>query len=88
MIDAASHEYVGADAVRRIVHGRQTRPIVGPPVHILLMAGLHELQLAEFAAVQHLLHVQILARVDDRLGHEVLQPGRVAELNDAPAVLD
>ncbi len=36
-------------AMGRIPHGRQARPVIGPAVHVLLMACLNELQLAELA---------------------------------------
>ena len=39
----------GADAVRGVVHRRQTGPVVGPAVHVLLMARLQELDLAQLA---------------------------------------
>ena len=41
----------GADAVRGIPHRRQAGPVVGPAVHVLLVARLQELELAQFAFV-------------------------------------
>ena len=64
-----------ADAVRGVPHRRQARPVVGPAVHVLLVAGLEELDLAELALVVELLDVEELAGVDDGLHHHVLQAG-------------
>ena len=64
-----------ADAVRRVLHRRQAGPVVRPAVHVLLVARLQELDLAELALVVQLLDEQELAGVDDRLRHHVLQAG-------------
>jgi hypothetical protein len=47
--DQAGHR---ADAVGGIPHRRQAGPVVRPAVHVLLMGGLHELELAEFALIE------------------------------------
>ena len=76
------------DAVRRVVHRRQPRPVARPAVHVLLVARLQELQLAQGTVLVELLHVEELAAEYDRLHHHVAEAGGVAELDDAFAVLD
>ena len=53
------------DAMGRIMHRRQAGPVVGPAVHILLMAAAEELNAAGVAAfVVQFLHEKILAAVN------------------------
>jgi hypothetical protein len=79
----------GPDAVRRVVHRRQTGPVAGPAVHVLLMARLQELQLAELALLQ-----QLLAGTGTRASTRrspsscTSETGTFAELDDAAAVVD
>ena len=40
-----------ADAMRGVLHRRQAGPVIRPAVHVLLMARLDELELAQFALV-------------------------------------
>ena len=63
------------DAVRGVPHRRQARPVVRPAVHVLLMAGLEELDLAQLALVVELLDEEELAGVDHGFHHHVLQAG-------------
>jgi len=67
---AGKAEY-GADAMGRVIHGRQTRPISWPAVHVLLMTGLKELDLPELTGLIQLLHEEELPAVDDRFHHHV-----------------
>src|SRR6185503_2684035 len=76
------------DTMRGVPHGRQAGPVIGPAVHVLLVTGLDELELAEFARVEQLLHEQVFAGVNDRLGHHVFEPGLLDEFDDLPAVAD
>ena len=50
------------------------------------MAGLQELDFAELALLVELLDVEILARIDDRLGHHVFQAGLLHEIHDLLAL--
>ena len=52
------------------------------------MAGLHELQLAEFPLVEQLFQEEILARIHDRLGHHVFKAGLLLQIDDLFAVGD
>jgi len=65
---------------------REAGPVVRPAIHVLLMRGLDELQLAEFTGVEQLLHVEILAGVDHGLGHHVLKAGLLHEIDDLLAL--
>ena len=71
--------------MRGIVHRRQAGPVVGPAIHVLVVAGLEELDASQFARAVELLEVEELARIDHRLGHHVAQSGGLAQLDDAPA---
>ena len=62
-----------ADAMRGVVHRRQTRPVIRPTVHVLLMARLQELDFAQLALLVHLLDEQKFAGIDDGFGHHVFQ---------------
>src|SRR5262249_36328632 len=78
----------GADAVRGVVHGRQTRPVVGPAVHVLLMAATQELDAAQLALVVQLLGEEVLPAVNDGLHHHVDFAGLALRLDDLPAFVD
>ena len=52
------------------------------------MRGLHELQLAEFALIELLLHEEILAGIDDGLHHHVAEAGFLHEFDDLFAIGD
>ena len=67
----AQDRQAGADAVRGVPHRRQARPVIGPAVHVLLVAPAQELEPAQLALVVQLLDEQVLAAVDDRLHHHV-----------------
>ncbi len=71
-----------------VVHRGQAGPVAGPAVHVLLVAGLQELDFAEFAATIELLHEEKLPRVNHRFHHHVFQAGLARELHDLLAVLD
>ena len=70
------------------MHRRQTRPVTRPAVHVLLMACLEELQLAQLTGIVELLHVKKLASVNHRLHHHVMQPGIPARVDDRLAIHD
>ena len=78
----------GADAVSGVVHGRKSGPVAGPTVHVLLMGGFEELELAEFAIIVKLFHEEELAGVDDGFHHHVFQARGGAEIDDCFTVLD
>ena len=67
----AQDRQAGADAVGGVPHRRQARPVIGPAVHVLLVAAAQELEPAQLALVVQLLDEQVLAAVDDRLHHHV-----------------
>jgi hypothetical protein len=75
-----------ADAVGGVPHRGQAGPVIGPAVHVLLVARLEELELAEGALVVEFLHVQELPGVHHGLHHHVLQPGLLLEFDDLLAV--
>ena len=77
-----------ADAVRGVVHGRESGPVAGPTVHVLLVGGFEELEFAEFAVIVELFHKEELASVNDSFHHHVLEAGGGAELDDCFTVLD
>ena len=85
LADHASH---GADAVRGIPHRREAGPVVRPAVHVLLVGSLHELQLAQLALIELLLHEEVFAGIDDGLHHHVLEAGLLDEIADLFAVFD
>ena len=78
----------GADAVRGVPHRRQSRPIIGPAVHVLLVGRPEELQPPQFAVFVESLDVQKLPGVHHGLGHHVGQPGLLDEPHDPLAVGD
>ena len=47
----AQESQAWADAVGGVVHGRQAGPVIGPAVHVLLMAAAQELNPAQLALV-------------------------------------
>jgi hypothetical protein len=61
----------GAHAVSGVPHGRQSGPVIGPAVHVLLVAAAEELELAQLAVVMKLLDEQVFAAVDDGFHHHV-----------------
>ena len=71
LLRIAEDRQTGTDAVGRIPHRWQARPIVGPAVHVLLMAASQELNTAQHTPVVQILGEQILATVDHRLHHHV-----------------
>ena len=77
-----------ADAVRGVVHGRESGPVAGPTVHVLLVGGFEELEFAEFAVIVELFHKEELASVNDSFHHHVLEAGGGAEFDDCFTVLD
>ena len=76
------------DTVRRIPHRRQSRPVVGPAVHVLLMARLQELYLSEIAFFVELLDVKKLAAIDHGFHHDVILFRLPHEVHDFLAVLN
>ena len=60
-----------SDAMGCVPHGRQTRPVIRPSIHVLLMAGLKKLDLSQLAFLIHLLDEQKLARIHDCFHHHV-----------------
>src|SRR5581483_2811048 len=66
------------DAVGGVVHRRQAGPVVGPAVHVLLMAAAQELNAAQFALVVQVLGEKVLAGIDDGLHHHVDLAGLAA----------
>ena len=52
------------------------------------MACLDELEFAQLARIEQLLHEQVLARIHDGFGHHVFQPGFLHEFDDLLAVID
>ena len=77
-----------ADAMGGIPHGRQSGPIVGPAIHVLLVTGLEKLELAELALVEELFHKEVLAAIDHGLHHHVLEAGLFDQIDDLLAILD
>jgi len=73
--------------VRGVVHWWQTRPVVGPTVHVLLMARLQKLNLAQLAFLVQLAQEQKLTGVDDCLGHHVLESSFLHQLDDLSALV-
>ena len=76
----------GSDAVGRVMHWRESGPVAGPSIHILLVAGFEKLEFAEFAIVIEFLHVKELPGVDDRFHHHVVEAGFSAQFDDGLAV--
>ncbi len=72
----------------RIVHRDHLLPVARPAVHVLRVRGGQVLNLAEFAALVHLLDEQELAAVDHGFGHHVLQAGLRHFLNNLAALVD
>ena len=62
----------GADAMRGVMHRRQSFPITGPAIHVLEMRAAQELDAAELARVAQFADVKEFARIDDRLHHHVI----------------
>src|SRR5262249_22736963 len=77
-----------ADAVGGVVHGRQAGPVVGPAVHVLLVAAAQGLDPAQLALVVQLLDEEVLPAVDDRLHHHVDLAGLAPGLDELLALLD
>ena len=84
----AEQGQTGADAMRRVVHRRQTRPVIGPTVHVLLMTTAQKLNPAQLALVVQLLDEQVLPAVDDRLHHHVNLAALPLGLDELLALLD
>jgi hypothetical protein len=78
----------GADAVRGIPHRRQAGPVVGPAVHILLVAAAQELDLAQLTLFVKLLDEQVFAAVDDGFHHHVDLAARALGGDDLLAFVD
>ena len=77
-----------ADAVGGVPHGGQPRPVIGPAVHVLLVAAAQELEPAQLAFVVQFLHEQVLAAVDDRLHHHVDLAACALGFDDLAAFVD
>ncbi len=77
-----------ADAVRGVPHRRQARPVVGPAVHVLLVAPPQELEPAQLAFVVEFLDEQVLSAVNDRLHHHVDLAALALGLDDLAAFVD
>ena len=84
----AQQGQAGAHAVGGIPHGREARPVVGPAVHVLLMAAPQELEPAQLALVVQLLDEQVFAAVHDGLHHHVDLAALPLGLDDLPALVD
>ena len=84
----AQEGQAGADAVGGVLHRRQARPVVGPAVHVLLVAAAQELEPAQLALVVQLLDEEVLAAVDDRLHHHVDLAAGALGLDDLAALVD
>ena len=78
----------GADAVGGVPHGGQSRPVIGPAVHVLLVASPQELKPAQLALFIQLLDEKILAAVDDRFHHHVRLAALSLGFNDLLAFFD
>src|SRR5690606_20311366 len=52
-----------AYAMRSVMHGRQSRPVVWPAVHILLVTGFEELDFAQLSLFVQFFHEQKLTGV-------------------------
>src|SRR5690606_8096637 len=76
-----------SNAVGRVMHGRKSRPVVGPAVHVLLMAGFDKLKLAQLPLVVELFHEKELPGVHDSFHHHVGETGFFHRLHDPAAVL-
>ena len=77
-----------ADAVRGVPHRRQARPVVGPAVHVLLVAPPQELKPAQLAFVVQFLDEQVFAAVNDGLHHHVDFAALALGLDDLAAFVD
>ena len=84
----AEDRQAGAHAVRGVPHRRQARPVVGPSVHVLLVAPPKELDPAELAPVVKLPGEEVFAAVDDRLHHHVDLARAALGFDDPPALVD
>ncbi len=84
----AQQGQAGADAVGGVVHGRQAGPVIGPAVHVLLMAAAQELDASQFALVVEFLHKQVFPAVNDGLHHHVDLAGGPLRLDQLFALLD
>jgi hypothetical protein len=67
----AQDSQTGADAVGGVPHGGQPRPVIGPAVHVLLMASPQKLELAQLTLFVQLLDEEIFTAVDDGFHHHV-----------------
>ena len=74
--------------MRGVVHRRQAGPVVGPAVHVLLVAAAQELDAAQLALVVQLLDEQVFAAVDDGFHHHVDLAARPLGLDELLALLD
>src|SRR5580704_7752726 len=78
----------GRNAMRRVIHRWQSWPAVGPAVHVLMVAALQILNLAEPSTAGELAGEEIFPRVEDRLRHHVSKPGSRNEFDDLSALVD
>ena len=71
-----------------VPHGGQAGPVVGPAVHVLLVAAAQELEPAELTLVVQLLDEQVFAAVDDGLHHHVDLAALALGRDDLAALVD
>src|SRR3984957_19525268 len=76
------------DAMRGVVHWRQPRPTVRPSLHILVMAALQKLDRAKLTPSIEFASEQVLAGVEHRLRHHVLEAGLSDEFHDLLALVE
>ena len=74
--------------MRGVPHGRQPGPVVGPAVHVLLMAAAKELEPAQLALVVQILDEEVFTTVDDGLHHHVDLAAIALGRDDPPALVD
>ena len=68
--------------------GGKPGPVIGPAVHVLLVASAQELQPAQLALVIELLDEQVFAAVDDRFHHHVDLAALALGFDDLLAFVD
>ena len=75
--------------MRRIPHRREARPVIRPAIHVLLMAGLEELDFAELAFFVQLLDDREYSRAYTTVSIIMyFMPGLLHQVDDLLAILD
>jgi hypothetical protein len=77
-----------AHAVGGVPHRRQPGPVIGPAVHILLVAAPQKLKAAQLALVIQVFDEQVFPAVNDRLHHHVDLAARSLGFDNLTAFVD